>query len=206
MKKTKKLFIILTICILLVVATGIYVWNSPKLLSAFGFTKPVPVFIFDQSKAPGWWAGDNYNSQAGVDDTYEGDVPPDKLPVAGFNIFKGKKGQNETDCFVMVSYYDYKEDVARLKEEKERSTPTSMPTVKVGEKEAAINVLGSSRAFSLTHFEVTGPESKDLMKGMNYGWIETDEGYISVAGVCPTAAQLDDTIEVMKAISLVKGT
>ena len=78
------LLVVIAICIAL---------NAKQVLSAVGVSSKPPVFTFNESSAQGWWAAENYNSQASMakEKDFKGDEPIDKLSVASINVFKGKK-------------------------------------------------------------------------------------------------------------------
>lgn len=202
MAKNKIIYIAAGIVGTLIVLSVLFALNSSQILRAFGVSKSAPIFTFSESKAPGWWAAENYNSRASADENYEGDEPVDKLPVASMNIFKGKEGEYRTDCFVMFSYYDYKADTAQLKKDKENQTSASMSMKNIGEDTLSIEVFGAPKSFTLTKYELSGPDAENAMKGMSYGWIDLDDGYISVSGVCPTGSEFDDTLVMISAMSL----
>ncbi len=178
--------------------------NMSQALQFIGAEKPVPVLAFDASKAPGWWATKNYNTQASVTEDYEGTEPIDKLPVATINVFKGQEGEYATACFVMFAYYDYAVDVDQLKKDKENGYSKDMSGKNIGEDTASVDVLGEAKSFTLTKYEFIGPDSENAMKGMSYGWVGLDKGHISVSGVCPTGAELDETLPMISAVSLAR--
>ncbi len=192
------LLVVIAICIAL---------NAKQVLSAVGVSSKPPVFTFNESSAQGWWAAENYNSQASMakEKDFKGDEPIDKLSVASINVFKGKKGDNATACFVMFSYYDYKTDIAKLKAEKDAGvTQGDSKFQNVGDLQSSISTPDGIKSFTLTKYELSGPGTENSMKGMSYGWVELGKGYIQVSGVCPTATELDDTLQISEAISLVK--
>lgn len=204
-KKKKIIVIIIGIAGLLAILGTVFALNSEQILRTLGVTKPAPVFSYKDTKAPGWWATDNYNSQESVNrDEYKGSEPIDELPVASVNVFKGKKGQYATACFVMFSYYDYKTDTAKLLEEKNREVAASDSMKKIGNETLSINAVGETKSFTLAQYELIGPDAENSMKGMSYGWVDLGDGYMSVSGVCPTAAELGDTVDAISAISLVR--
>jgi hypothetical protein len=192
---------------ILAILGALFVLNSNQILLAVGVTQPTPAFSFNESKASGWWAAENYNSQVSMskEKDYQGDEPIDKLSVASMNVFKGKKGDNATACFVMFSYYDYKTDIARLKAEKDAGTRQGDSEFQnVGDVQSTISTPEGVKSYTLTKYELSGPGTENSMKGMSYGWVELDKGYIQVSGVCPTAVELGDTVQISEAVSLAK--
>ncbi|MDB5162571.1 MAG: hypothetical protein JWN28_178 [Candidatus Saccharibacteria bacterium] len=205
MKSNKKLtYTLIGVFGILIALSLIFILNSTQILRAIGVTQPAPVFTFNVSKAPGWWAAQNYNSRASATDDYQGSEPVDKLPVASMTVFKGKQGEYATACFVMFSYYDYKVDVNQLKTDKDSETQAGTSMQKTSEQSLSIDAFDKARNFTLTSYELIGPDAKNAMKGMSYGWVEVDNGYVSVSGVCPTSGELDDTYSTIEAMSLVK--
>ncbi len=202
MIKNKKIkYSVIGLVGILVVVGLLIALNSPQILRALNISSTPAVFIFNESKAPGWWSAENYNSQASTKN-YEGSEPIDKLSVASMNVFKGKKGEFKTACFVMFSYYDYAVDVAQLKKNKDSESLSSGSMKNVGESTLSFDVFNTPKDFTLTKYELTGPDAENAMKGMSYGWVNTGSGHISVSGVCPTAGELDDTVQVIGAMSL----
>jgi len=205
MNKTKIISIVAGPLVILIALGLVFVLNSTQLLQAVGVSKPTPVLTFDQSKVPEWWAADNYNSKASTKpENYEGSEPIYKLPVASMNVFKGKKGEYKTACFVLFSYYDYKADTEQLKKNKENEVSASSSMKKVGEGASMITILGETKPVTMVNYELVGPDAENSMKGMGYGWVSLDDGYVSVNSVCPTASELGDTQSAIKAISLVR--
>lgn len=190
---------------ILAIVTALFVLNSSEILRAIGVSKPVPVFVFNESKAPNWWAGENYNSKAAEAKWagYQGQEPIDKLPVAGMTVLKGRNGDNATNCFVTFTYYDYQTNIAKLKAEKDAGTPGGdMKFQDVGDIQLNVSTPDGLKGYSLTKYELSGPGAESSMKGMGYGWIELNEGYIQVSAVCPTVAELDETAQISGAASL----
>ncbi|MFZ1301151.1 MAG: hypothetical protein WAQ27_01045 [Candidatus Microsaccharimonas sp.] len=213
MVKTKKvqrkglLYIVIGSIAILVSVSLLFLLNSSQVLRLVGVSKSVPVFTFTDSKAPGWWAAENYNSQASMstEEDYQGSEPIDKLSVASMNVFKGKKGDNATACFVMFTYYDYSTDVAKLKATSDTELSKDGSGYKyVGDMQSTINTPDGVKSYTLAKYELSGPGTENSMKGTSYGWIKLNQGHIQVSGVCPTAAELDDTAQISEAISLVK--
>jgi len=205
MAKNKKIIYIVVGTLGILIALGLlFALNSNQILRAAGTPGSAPVFTFSEQKAPGWWAAKNYNSKASAGKDYQGSEPVDKLSVASLNIFKGKEGDNATACFVMFAYYDYKVDTVQLKKDKDSAVLASASMKKIGENSLSFDALGVAKNFTLTKYELIGPDAEHSMKGMSYGWIDAGDGYITVSGVCPTGSELDDTFSAMGAVSLAK--
>lgn len=208
MTKNKKIaYIIAGTVVITAVLGSLVVLNATHTLRATGASKSAsaPIFIFNETKALDWWAAENYNSRASTDEnTYQGSEPIGKLPVASMSVFKGKKGEYATACFVMFSYYDYRADVVQLKKDKDSEVLTGTSMKKIGESVLSINALGTTKSFTLTNYELIGEDAESAMKGMSYGWVELGDKHISVSGVCPTGSELDETFSVIGAVSLVE--
>lgn len=204
-KNKKVIYILVSVIAILGVVVSVFILNSNQIFSAFGLTKNPPIFMFNEQKAPGWWAAENYNSKASTDaKKYQGNEPIDKLPVASMNVFKGKQGEYATACFVLFSYYDYKADTNELSANKEREVAASNSMKFAGETTTSMSILGSAKGVTLRNYELIGPDAENAMKGMSYGWIDLDDGYISINGVCPTANELNNTASIFNGITLVK--
>ncbi len=204
----KRKWLIVFSSIGIVVVLGVLlVLNLNKAPLASGVKDPAPVFTFNGSKAPGWWAVKNYNSQASTstESEYQGSEPIDKLPIASINVNKGKDGEYATACFVMFTYYDYRTDIAKLKAEKDAGTTQGESKFQnVGDMQSTISTPEGIKSYTLTKYELSGPGTENSMKGMSYGWVELNDGYIQVSGVCPTETELDDTAHISEAVSLAK--
>lgn len=206
-KNKRNWYIVISGVGIIAVLGVLFMLNSNQILRAVGVSKPAPIFTFNESKASGWWAGENYNSkeaEASAED-YQGTEPIEKLPVASINVLKGKQGEYATACFVMFTYYDYQTDITKLKAEKDAGTPqVDSKFHNIGDVQSNISTPDGIKSYTLTKYELSGPGTDNSMKGMSYGWIELGKGYIQVNGVCPTAAELEDTLQISEAISLVK--
>lgn len=203
MAKNKKPTYIISAVVLLVLVLGLgAVALFTPALKVIGLNTATPGFVFDETKAEGWWATDNYNARASAGDDYQGTDPIEKLPVATINVFKGEKGSDETACFVMFAYYAISADVIKLKNDKDAEVAASTTMQKVGEVSTIITVLGSSQSVTMANYELIGPESQDSMRGMGYGWVNAGKGYISISSVCPTAGELEAATSPIPAVKL----
>lgn len=197
------------IVVLLVIIVGaLLVFNNPfstTLKKAVGITSSVPTFAFNEQDASGWWAADNYNSKENVTKDYKGDTPKDKLSVASRNIFQSKDTKVDS-CFVMYAYYDYSVDTdALLKTKEDYSADSSNLTLnKIGTQTLSINTPEGPKSYALHEYAFTGPDSKQMQRGMSLGYVHLSNGYISINGVCPEGDQIASTVLGMKSISLVK--
>lgn len=206
MTKNRKIIIAITIPLVVIITLGLlFALNINQVLSAFGVSKPAPIFTFNESKAPGWWAGDNYNNQASAKKDNQGTEPLDKLATAGMTVLKGEKGEYKTACFVMFSYYDYKVDIEEMKADQKRDYAANESAKNMSENTVSMNLFGKDTNFTLTNYGLIGTGAENAMTGMGYGWVEAGDGYVSVSTVCPTADELKDTVPLVGAMSLVKS-
>jgi len=203
-KNRKKLYIVVGIIVVLVIFGLVFAFKSDQILQTKVVPKSAPIFTFTKSNAPGWWAGGNFNARASATNDYQGSEPVEKLSVASMNVYNSEEGEYATACFIMFSYYDYKGDAERMKRDKEAEVSASTSMKKIGEKVVSINAFGVNNNFTLTNYELIGPDSENAMKGMSYGWVDLSEGYVAVSGVCPNASELDGAVVAMSAISLAK--
>lgn len=208
MKNKLKLYITLGIVGVVILVGSLVALNWEQILRMTSTKEATPIFVFNESEAPDWWAGDSYNAQESVNpEEYQGPEPIDTLPFASINVMKGKKGEYATSCFVMFSYYNYNADISKLKAEKEAGTSSGDMNFKnIGEAQSRIQTIDGMKSFTLTKYELSGPGAENSMKGMSYGWIELKKGYIQVSGVCPTALELDGTLRISEAVSLINNT
>lgn len=206
MKRQKKIIYIASgIIAVLAILAVVFALNANQILSTLGLIKTSPAFSFNASQAPGWWAADNYDSKTAAEsEEYKGNEPIDTLPSASINAFQGEEGEYTTACFVMLAYYDYSVDVAQLKKDKESGYAADGSGKSLGESNASVNIFGETKNFTLTNYELVGPDSENAMQGMSYGWIDLGDQHVSVNGVCPTGAELDDMIPAIQALSLTK--
>ena len=205
MRKNKKTpYIVVGIIVVLAVFGLAFAFKSNQILQTKVVPKSAPIFTFTKSNAPGWWAGGNFNARASATNDYKGSEPVEKLSVASMNVYNSEEGEYATACFIMFSYYDYKGDVERLKTDKEAEVLASASMKKIGESVVSMNAFGESKNFTLTNYELIGPDAENVMKGMSYGWVDLSDGYVTVSGVCPSAGELDNALAVMSAVSLAK--
>lgn len=206
----KKLLSISLGCIVLFGASvgALLLFNNPvsdALKNAIGVEQGVPTFAFNEEVASGWWAGDNHNARSSVTDDYAREEPVEKLPVAGRVIMQSRDTTVDS-CFVMYSYYDYRADTDALLREKEKDATSSTDLLysKLPSQNLTIDTPGGVKSYELHQYAISGPGSKQVQRGMSYGYIELTDGYIAVSGVCPEGDQLTSTSLGMRAISLIK--
>lgn len=93
MKNKLKLYITLGIVGVVILVGSLVALNWEQILRMTSTKEATPIFVFNESEAPDWWAGDSYNAQESVNpEEYQGPEPIDTLPFASINVMKGKKG------------------------------------------------------------------------------------------------------------------
>lgn len=202
----KKLFVtVLVAVILLGIIATIFIFNNSNLKKVIGIKVDVPIFAFNEQVADGWWATGNSNAQATVTDDYAGDTPIDKLPIASRNIFQKQPGTTD-GCFVMYSYYNYPADIDALRKERESGFDKQSDLIynALGTQLLAIDSPEGTKPYEVYQYAVTGPGSKQMQRGMSWGYVQLSNGYIAVNGVCPEGDQLNGTSSAMRSISLIK--
>lgn len=168
---------------------------------------PIPEFSFNAQQAPGWWGGTNGNTQASVTEDYAGDTPREKLAVAYTTILHGEgEGKSAPDnCFLMYSYYDYHpESLSGEYEAYEKAKIAFGDTTltRVSTSQQRITTFEGERSYELRQYEFGGESVKDSLKGYETGFVEMDNGYIRIEGVCATANALSETLAVLPSIQL----
>jgi len=205
--KKKLAITILVTVVLLGIAIGIFLLMNNQmgnnLKKVIGTKTTVPTFVFSEQKANGWWAADNYNSKEHADE-YSG-KDKDKLSVASRNIFQSKDKAIDS-CFVMYEYYDYITDTNALIKQKQDGATVASELIynKLNTETTTIDTPEGVKSYELHEYAISGPGSKQMQRGMSFGYIDLSDGYISINGICPEGNQMSSTILGMKSISLVR--
>ena len=205
MAKNKRVFLFAGVgFVILMAAVIIAVLNTQQVLSIFGISSKAPVFVFNQSAAPGWWNADNYNNQASADPKDKNSEPINTLSVARMNIFKGTKGDGATACFVMFAYYNHPADASTLHNPHKPGSTANITVQSLKDTTAFINTPSGTKSYVIHNYATSGPGSENSMKGTSYALVDLGNGYITVDGVCPTGGELEGVTSAMGAVSLVK--
>lgn len=159
-------------------------------------------FDFDESKAPGWWAGDNINPNVSDGSQTSTSNEPDATRV----IAQGTKEAPTGNCFVMYSYWanDSKDPAQVLSETTAPSDPSTQGlfTLKQTNTESLrMNISGSDTPFQLHQYDKSSPDNTGMSNGEEYAIIKAGTGYIKITGVCKTAEELAVTLPVFSAVS-----
>lgn len=177
---------------------GLYVSN----------TTSYPTFSSDSSKTSGWWSSENENMQKvakSAGSSYRGTEPIDKLPVADLTIHHGEKGTAmapEDSCFTAFSYYDYPLDGldAAYGEYKDRKEAQGV-LKELEPRELTIKTFEGDEKYTLRQYDYT-IEGEDVLSGYQVGFIELNDGYVRVEGVCKTAKDLALNLPIFESVSL----
>lgn len=209
MKKINKKILIIIALIVFIIAGIAFLMRDT--LESFIAHKPTPspslVFSFNTKTALDWWAGDNFDSRATVTNDYQGSTPIEKLPVAGRVINQGgSKDHPANGCFVMYSYYDYAADTVALQKEREEgmTAKSSLTMEHYGTHSMAIDTPEGVKTYQLSQYGISGPGSETMMRGVELGYVNLSNGYITIEGDCQEPNMLDTTIEAIQSIALTK--
>lgn len=203
--KNRKILYFVGVGIVALVGIGVLVTlNMKQAVNDTDVSSVAPTFHFDQSAAPGWWNTENYNNQASSDDDSLGSEVTQKLPVARMSIFKGAKGDGATACFVMYAYYNYAADLDVLRGNNKEVNTAGTNVQQLEDAELSIDTPDGKVSYTLHQYALSGPDRKNSMNGTSYGFVDLNDGYIQISGVCPTGDDLSDAMSVMSAVSLVK--
>lgn len=197
--KKKWLIITITAGILALLLTGGYIAYSTLNKPATAEHKYQ--FIFDETKAPGWWAAANFWPNL---DEYTGDQVTEKdLNIVGRNIFEGKSEQDASGkCFVMFSYFDQPIDIAQKLKEKEDSITFNDSTLslsRVSVESLELETLEGPIPYQLHNYSIVGNNGSDFMRGTGVGYAQLTDGYVLINSVCKEATQLESVKPVLEA-------
>ncbi len=200
-RRNKKLVVLVTIGpLLLVLITGFIAYKNLQADVAPEASKPL--FTFEESKAQGWWAADNwYSTSESTNDSQD-----DKSLIVGRNFFSGTREQPGT-CFAMYFYKEGKVDVAaeiRNIEENTKNQDGSKGIQKLGTHNYAMQTPDGTKEFTLHQYELIGADAAQSAKGNQYAFVPLDKGYIEIRSICETAEQLSEAQSVFEAVRLEK--
>lgn len=197
----KKKWRIITIvaAVLALLLAGGYITYS--FLSKPANTKNNYQFIFDNTKAHGWWAAANFRPTM---DDYTGDqMKEEDLNVVGRTIFQGANEQDTSgNCFVMFSYFDQQIDVAQKLKEKEKSitfNDASLSLNKVSVETLEMSTPEGIKPYQLHNYDIVGNNGSDFMRGTGVGYVTLSDGYLFINSVCKEASQLEGVTPAIQA-------
>ena len=161
-----------------------------------------PSFKFDNSHAREWSsAGNNYPRDTATKD-YVGDLT--ELPTVSMTIHHNDFGTS--GCFVSYSYYQGKsiDIAAALKddEQKQQSAQKSSPLSLVSTNSDVFSMTIDKGTSDITvhQYNLTGSYPGELLRGIEFGYVNTEKGHIKIQGNCRTADQLPETLTPLKAV------
>lgn len=195
--------ILIPVATLLVLTTGgVFAYklishhaSADKVVSTASFT-------FDESKAPGWWAGDNINP----DTSAQAQNDTSKMPAATRVVAQGTRAQPTGNCFIMYSYWanDPKNPNQVLNEitaPSDTSTQGSFRLEPTKTENLSMKISKSDTPFQLHQYNKVIPDAAAMSSGEEYAVIEAGTGYIKIMGVCKTAQELSITLPVFSGVS-----
>lgn len=163
-----------------------------------------PNFIFDATKAPGWWtAGTNHAKAEDFDLKGQG-LSASDIPIADISIHQGK--QNDTsDCFVMYFYNDQTVDPAtKLQELTAKALKGNENSWKLNElavTDISMQISGDTKTYQLHQYDLIGSGNEQIMHGMAYGVLPLADGHIDIRGVCSSGDKLPTILPVLQTTS-----
>lgn len=166
-----------------------------------------PSFVLDSAKTPGWWtSGNNWSNANEFTDTYTIDKT---LPVVSISIHQGRNKQDIINghCFVMYSYFDHTVDPKVELEKKKNSMVHGKDAIsikEVGVKSIKMHTSEGVKEYQFHEHELSSEDNEEFMRGMAVGYVLLKSGYIDIQSVCEKADQLDETLPILKAVSLAK--
>lgn len=206
-KKTnsKKLLVIISAIVVAgaLIAGGVLLWNHLKTTSTDSIDRPS--FTFDTTTALDWWtSGSSWPSDQDVTQ-YEDSAP---LPIVSFLAFEGVKDANDRidQCFISASYYEGNVDISFALQEKEygmiKGRENSVSLSKIGEVLQTIKTSEGGKEYVIHQYDLTPAEGEEYQRGNEFGYVQLENGYIHIFGVCPTADMLGSTISAISALEL----
>lgn len=196
--RNKKLIALVTVGpLLLALVSGFIAYKN--LQAEITPQESKPLFTFEESKAPGLWAADNWHGSSGAEAS-------DESTITGRNFFTGTREQPGT-CFVMYFYKKGSVDVASAiekiaNESANKDAGESMQ--KLGTLNYAMQTIDGTKEFELHQFNLVGGSANQTASGIEVGFIPLSEGYIEIRGNCENAEQLEQTLPVFEAVGLKK--
>lgn len=163
-----------------------------------------PAFVFDKTKAPGWWSGGN--NWPDIKDFTSGHVTKDDISVASISVGQGEYGK-PGNCFVDYYYWDKNVDPTQAliaMEERSIKGMTNVQLTPRGVHPLKIDTPEGTKEYQLHQYEFTGAGSSTFAKGAQFGYIPLTKGHIEIRSYCNTADQLPNTATPLTAVSLKK--
>lgn len=198
-KKLTALVIITPIAV--AIATILILLTTLQAQPAPEITKPL--FTFNESAAPGWWAAENWH---GSNDDSTVDQADDKSLITGRNYASGTREQPGT-CFVMYFYKEGSVDVASAIQEitdKSANKEAGESMQKLDTHNYTLQTFEGTKDFELHQYNLVGGEANQTASGIEVAFIPLDDGHVEIRGYCEKADQLEQTLNIFKAVELKK--
>lgn len=206
--KRRVVIIGISACVVIIITTAAAVsWLlQDKLIAQNSVERPA--FAFDSAAMPGWYTGGN--NWPNPDDLEGGVMRKNELPKADISIHQGVNEQDviHGHCFTMAAFYDKAIDInEQLQKNVISSTGDDGRIITpVGTSDVAIMTYDGLKTLSLHKYDISGPAAKDLQRGMANGYVALSNGHLAIQSVCQESSQLDETVPVHSATSLVIRT
>jgi len=203
-KASLKLKIIFSVVFLLVLsASGALAYTFiPRPVVAKKGTSTA-TFAFDDSKAPGWFAGANIDGEA-----TNADAAPTSIKLATTTrIFaQGTADKPTGNCFVQYSYWANSSKrvdqvLSELSASSDSSTPGTFTLEPTNTVSLSMETSSKDTPFQLHQYKITGPDTENMSTGQEIGVLKAGTGYIDIRGYCKTAEELSVTLPVLSAVS-----
>ncbi len=201
-KIIKKSWILIPLIVVTVALCGVTTYTFLSHHTSNSKSVSTATFNFDESKAPGWWAGDNINP----DTSAQKQDPSSKEPAATRVIAQGTRAKPTGNCFVMYSYWaNESKDPAQVLSEiiapSDPSTQGSFTLKQTNAENLSMKLSNSDTAFQLHQYNKIIPDAAEMSSGEEYAVIKAGTGYIKIMGVCKTAEELAITLPVFSAVN-----
>lgn len=200
--RNKKLVTLLIFTPIIVAVTTILLLLN-TLQTQFAPEAPKPLFTFNESSAPGWWAAENWHGSNDGSNVEQGE---DKSLITGRNYFSGTREQPGT-CFVMYFYKEGTVDAGSAIQDitdKSADKEAGESMQKLGTHNYTLQTFNGVKNFELHQYELVGGEANQKASGIEVAYVPLNEGYVEIRGHCEKADQLNQTLPLFEAVSLKK--
>jgi hypothetical protein len=203
-KKSLRIKISISVLILVILAAGgIFVYSFLLRPVNAEKTTSMATFNFDDSKAPGWFAGANIDGAV----TNASAAPTSKkLADTTRFIAQGTAEKPTGDCFVQYSYWannskDPEQVISELVANSDSTTVSSFSLQPTNTVNLKMNTSSGDVSFRLHQYNVVGSDASQMSDGEEFGAFKAGTGYIDIRGYCKTADQLSITLPVLAAVN-----
>lgn len=189
-----------------------------------------PRFVFDTAAFPDWASSGNvWVNPADITD-YGGGAKED-LPTADISMQQCTTGSNcsklvekcrprkgegneckqlakytlDTPCFVSVYYIEKNIDPSKAiaDELKQWTTLSDQTPIEVGIQTLTMQTPEGNQTYQFHQYD-TNSKDASYKRGIALGFVPLEKGHIEVRGDCWQASQLDNTLPILRAVSLTK--